>query len=153
MLPTTWLMLVVLCWWAWTFNVGIMAGVICSKVVDQLHIWDEIAVKNTTPTRWQLLRQRRAQPRDHLLPGPHGHSASQTAAAWCDGPRHPQEIRDARGGTELTVGVKDRLNATNWLIRNAEGERRLLSTRGARNTIKGLKQRDVQGRCRGLHRR
>ena len=29
------------------FNVGIMAGVICSKVQDQLHIWDEIAVKNS----------------------------------------------------------------------------------------------------------
>ena len=25
------------------FNVGIMAGVSASKVVDQLHIWDEIA--------------------------------------------------------------------------------------------------------------
>ena len=25
------------------FNVGIMAGVICKRVQDQLHIWDEIA--------------------------------------------------------------------------------------------------------------
>ena len=29
------------------FNVGIMAGVICSKVGDTLHQWDEIAVKNS----------------------------------------------------------------------------------------------------------
>ena len=41
------------------FNVGIMAGVICSKVADQLHIWDEIAVKNSnTDEVAQMLRQR-----------------------------------------------------------------------------------------------
>ena len=41
------------------FNVGIMAGVICSKVQDQLHIWDEIAVKNSnTDEVAQMLRQR-----------------------------------------------------------------------------------------------
>ena len=41
------------------FNVGIMAGVICSKVQDQLHIWDEIAVKNSnTDEVGQMLRER-----------------------------------------------------------------------------------------------
>ena len=40
------------------FNVGIMAR-ICGKVVDQLHIWDEIAVKNSnTDEVAQMLRQR-----------------------------------------------------------------------------------------------
>ena len=41
------------------FNVSIMAGVICSKVGDTLHIWDEIAVKNSnTDEVCQMLRQR-----------------------------------------------------------------------------------------------
>ena len=41
------------------FNVGVMAGVICSKVGDTLHQWDEIAVKNSnTDEVAQMLRQR-----------------------------------------------------------------------------------------------
>ena len=41
------------------FNVGVMAGVICSKVGDTLHQWDEIAVKNSnTDEVAQMLAQR-----------------------------------------------------------------------------------------------
>ena len=35
--------------------------------------------------------------------------------------------------------VKDRLQATNWLICNAEGQRRLLIHPRCKNTIKGLR--------------
>ena len=45
--------------WGCDFNVGVMAGVLCSKVGDTLHIWDEVSVKNTnTDEVCQMLRQK-----------------------------------------------------------------------------------------------
>ena len=35
--------------------------------------------------------------------------------------------------------MKDRLNATNWLIKNAEGERRMYVHPRCKNTIKGFR--------------
>ena len=53
------------------FNVGVMAGVICSKVGDTLHQWDEIAVKNSnTDEVAQMLRQRFPDRRIICYPDP-----------------------------------------------------------------------------------
>jgi hypothetical protein len=121
------------------FNVGIMAGVICSKVGDTLHQWDEIAVKNSnTDEVAMMLRQRFPDRRIICYPDPTGRSRKTSAAGATD----HGILR--KYGLEVVApkspwAVKDRLNATNWLICNAEGQRRLFVHPRCKNTIKGYR--------------
>jgi hypothetical protein len=121
------------------FNVGIMAGVICSKVGDTLHQWDEIAVKNSnTDEVAQMLRQRFPDRRIICYPDPTGRARKTSAAGATD----HGILR--KYGLEVVApkspwSVKDRLNATNWLICNAEGQRRLFVHPRCKNTIKGYR--------------
>ena len=121
------------------FNVSVMAGVICSKVGDTLHIWDEIAVKQSnTDEVCAMLANRFKGRRVIAYPDPTG-SARKTSAAGetdhgiirrhgftCVSPKHPW-------------AVKDRLNATNYLIRNADNQIRLFIHPKCKNTIKALR--------------
>ena len=121
------------------FNVGVMAGCIASKVGDTLHIWDDISVKNSnTDEVMQMLKARFPNREVYVYPDPTG-SARKTSAAgetdhgiirkWgfkCISPKHPW-------------AVKDRLNATNWLIKNAEGQRRLFVHPRCKDLIKSFK--------------
>ena len=67
------------------FNVGVMAGVICSKVGDTLHQWDEIAVKNSnTDEVAQMLRQRFPDRRIICYPDPTGRARKTSAAGATD---------------------------------------------------------------------
>ena len=121
------------------FNVSIMAGVICSKVGDTLHIWDEIAVKNSnTDEVAQMLRQRFPNRRIICYPDPTGKARKTSAAGLTD----HGILR--KYGLEVVApnapwAVKDRLNSTNWLIKNAEDERRMFLHPRCKNTIKGLR--------------
>jgi phage terminase large subunit len=121
------------------FNVGVMAGCIASKVGDQLHIWDDISVKNSnTDEVMQMLRERFPSREVYVYPDPTG-AARKTSAAgqtdhgiirkWgfkCISPKHPW-------------AVKDRLNSTNWLIKNAEGTRRMFVHPRCKDLIKSFK--------------
>ena len=125
--------------WGTDFNVSVMAGVLASKVGDTLHIWDEVAVKQSnTDEVCAMLKQRFPDRRIVAYPDPTG-SARKTSAAGetdhgiirkygfsCISPKHPW-------------AVKDRLNATNYLIRTAAGDIRLFIHPRCKNTIKGLK--------------
>ena len=121
------------------FNVGIMAGVICSKVGDTLHQWDEIAVKNSnTDEVAMMLRQRFPDRRIIAYPDPTGRARKTSAAGATD----HGILR--KYGIEVVApkspwSVKDRLHATNWLICNAEGQRRLFVHPRCKNTIKGYR--------------
>ena len=121
------------------FNVGIMAGVICSRVGDTLHIWDEIAVKNSNTSEVaQMLRQRFPDRKLIAYPDPTGRARKTSAAGETD---HGL-LR--KYGIEVIApkqpwAVKDRLNATNWLICNAEKERRLFVHPKCKNVIKGFR--------------
>ena len=121
------------------FNVGVMAGVICSRVGDTLHIWDEIAVKNSNTSEVaQMLRQRFPDRKLIAYPDPTGRARKTSAAGETD---HGL-LR--KYGIEVVAprqpwAVKDRLNATNWLICNAENERRLFIHSRCKNTIKGFR--------------
>ena len=121
------------------FNVGIMAGVICSKVQDQLHIWDEIAVKNSnTDEVAQMLRERFGNREIICYPDPTGKARKTAAAGVTDhGILRKYGIKVVAPNSPWAV--KDRLNATNWLIKNAEGERRMFVHPKCKNTIKGLR--------------
>lgn len=124
--------------WGTDFNVSVMAGVLASKVGDTLHIWDELAVKQSnTDEVCKLLKTRFAGRRIVAYPDPTGSARKTSAAGETDhgiirkygmtvvSPKHPW-------------AVKDRLNATNWLIRNAEGEIRLFIHPRCKHTIKAL---------------
>ena len=121
------------------FNVSIMAGVICSKVGDTLHQWDEIAVKNSnTDEVAQMLRQRFPDRRIICYPDPTGKARKTSAAGATD----HGILR--KYGLEVVApkapwAVKDRLNSTNWLICNAEGQRRMFIHPRCKNTIKGYR--------------
>ena len=124
--------------WGTDFNVSVMAGVLASRVGDQLHIWDEVALKQSnTDEACKYLQQKFPGRNIIAYPDPTG-SARKTSAAGetdhgiirkygfkCISPKHPW-------------AVKDRLNATNWLIKNAEGEIRLWIHPRCKHTIKGL---------------
>ena len=125
--------------WGTDFNVSVMAGVLASRVGDTLHIWDEVAVKQSnTDEVCKMLRQRFPDRKIVAFPDPTGIARKTSAAGETDhgiirkygmsvvSPRHPW-------------AVKDRLNATNWLIRNADGEMRLFVHPRCKNLIKGLK--------------
>jgi len=121
------------------FNVSIMAGVICSKVGDTLHQWDEIAVKNSnTDEVAQMLRQRFPDRRIICYPDPTGKARKTSAAGATD----HGILR--KYGLEVVApkapwAVKDRINSTNWLICNAEGQRRMFIHPRCKNTIKGYR--------------
>ena len=121
------------------FNVGVMAGCLASKVGDTLHIWDDISLKNSnTDEVMQMLKQRFPDREIIVYPDPTG-SARKTSASgqtdhgiirkWgfkCIAPKSPWV-------------VKDRLNATNYLIKNAEGQRRLFIHPRCKDTIKSFR--------------
>ena len=121
------------------FNVGIMAGVICSRVGDTLHIWDEIAVKNSNTDEVALMLRTRFPDRKLIAyPDPTGKARKTSAAGETDHGilrKHGIEVI----APKQPWAVKDRLNATNWLICNAEKQRRLFVHPRAKNTIKGFK--------------
>ena len=121
------------------FNVSVMAGVICSKVSDTLHIWDEIAVKNSnTDEVARMLRERFPSRRIIAYPDPSGRARKTSAAGATD-----HGILKKYGievvAPKAPWAVKDRLNATNWLICNAEKQRRMFIHPRAKNTIKGFR--------------
>ena len=121
------------------FNVGIMAGVICSKVGDTLHIWDEIAVKNSNTDEVCLMLRERFPDRQLIaFPDPTGKARKTSAAGATDhGIIRKYGIKVV--APNAPWAVKDRLNATNWLIKNAVGEIRMFVHPKAKNTIKGFK--------------
>ena len=121
------------------FNVGIMAGVICSKVGDTLHIWDEIAVKNSNTDEVCLMLRERFPDRELVaFPDPTGKARKTSAAGATDhGIIRKYGIKVV--APNAPWAVKDRLNATNWLIKNAVGEIRMFVHPKAKNTIKGFK--------------
>ena len=113
------------------FNVGIMAGVICSKVGDTLHQWDEIAVKNSnTDEVAQMLRQRFPTAESLLTPTRQA-KPSQDLKGRHDRPRHLAQARQGRRSQEPLVRQRQAQHS-NWLICNAEANVASLSIRAAR---------------------
>ena len=121
------------------FNVGVMAGVLGSRVGDTLHIWDEVALKQSNTDEMCMYLQKKFPHREIVAyPDPTG-SARKTSAAGetdhgiirkygfkCISPKHPW-------------AVKDKINSTNWLVRTAHGEIKLLIHPRCKHTIKALR--------------
>jgi hypothetical protein len=126
-------------YWGTDFNVGIMAGVLASRVGDTVHIWDELAVKQSnTDEVCQLLKQRFPNRKIIAYPDPTG-SARKTSSAG----RTDHDIIRRYGfqcvSPKAPWAVKDKINATNWMIRTADGHIKLFIHPRCKHTIKALK--------------
>ena len=87
-----------------------MAGVICSKVGDTLHQWDEIAVKNSnTDEVAMMLRERFPNRRIVCFPDPTGRARKTSAGLTDHGilKKYGLEVVAPRA-----LGREGRLNAT-----------------------------------------
>ena len=121
------------------FNVSIMSGVICSLVGDTLHIWDEISVKNSNTDEVGMMLRQRFPDRDIVTyPDPTGRARKTSAAGQTDhGILRKYGLKVV--APKAPWSVKDRLQATNWLVKNAAGEIRMFVHPRCKDTIKGLK--------------
>ena len=121
------------------FNVSIMAGSIASKVGDTLHVWDEIAIKNSnTDEVCAWLKEKFPRREIVVYPDPTGSARKTSAAGKTDhGIIRQHGFRVV--SPKSPWAIKDRLNATNWLIKNMEGERRLMVHPRCKNVIKSLR--------------
>tara|TARA_R100001126_G_C4880648_1_gene178910 strand:- start:220 stop:1539 length:1320 start_codon:yes stop_codon:yes gene_type:complete len=126
-------------YWGTDFNVSVMAGVLGSRVGDTLHIWDELAVKQSnTDEVCSMLRQRFPDRKIIAYPDPTG-SARKTSSAG----RTDHDIIRRFGFSCISPkapwAVKDKINATNWMIKTAKGSIRLFVHPRCKHTIKALK--------------
>jgi len=121
------------------FNVSIMAGSIASKIGDTLHVWDEIAIKNSNTDEVCAWLKGKFPRREIIVyPDPTGAARKTSAAGKTDhGIIRQHGFRVV--APKSPWAVKDRLNATNWLIKNMEGERRLMVHPRCKNVIKSLR--------------
>jgi len=121
------------------FNVGVMAGVLGSRVGDTLHIWDEVALKQSNTDEMCMHLKNKFPGRQIVAyPDPTGSARKTSAAGETDhgiirkygykviSPKHPW-------------AVKDKINSTNWLIRTAHGDCKMLVHPRCKNTIKALR--------------
>jgi phage terminase large subunit len=126
-------------YWGTDFNVSIMAGVLGSRVGDTLHIWDEVSVnQSNTDEVCAMLKQRFPDRKIVAYPDPTG-SARKTSSA---GRTDHDIIRRAGFGCvspKAPWAVKDKINATNWMIRTADGHLKLFVHPRCKHTIKALK--------------
>ena len=125
--------------WGTDFNVSVLAGVLGSRVGDTLHIWDEVSVTQTnTDEVCAMLRARFPNRKVIAYPDPTG-SARKTSSAG----RTDHEIIRQHGfgcvSPRSPWAVKDKINATNCMIRTANGQIRLFVHPRCKNTIKALK--------------
>jgi hypothetical protein len=126
-------------YWGTDFNVSIMAGVLGSRVGDTLHIWDEVSVnQSNTDEVCAMLKQRFPDRKVVAYPDPTG-SARKTSSA---GRTDHDIIRRAGFGCvspKAPWAVKDKINATNWMIRTSDGHMKLFVHPRCKHTIKALK--------------
>ena len=126
-------------YWGTDFNVSIMAGVLGSRVGDTLHIWDELAVKQSnTDEVCSMLQQRFPGRKIIAYPDPTGSARKTSSAGRTD---HDIIRRFGFGciSPKAPWAVKDKINATNMMIRSAKGSIRLFVHPRCKHTIKALK--------------
>ena len=126
-------------YWGTDFNVSIMAGVLGSRVGDTLHIWDELAVQQSnTDEVCAMLKQRFPDRKIIAYPDPTGSARKTSSAGKTD---HDIIRRFGFGcvSPRAPWAVKDKINATNWMIKTAEGQMRLFVHPRCKHTIKALK--------------
>ena len=123
-------------YWGSDFNVSVMAGVLGSRVGDSLHIWDELAVmQSNTDEVCALLKERFPDRQILAYPDPTGSARRPSSAGGTD-----HDIIRRAGfsciGPKSAWAVKDKINATNWMIRTVNGDMRLFVHPRCKHTIR-----------------
>jgi len=126
-------------YWGTDFNVSVMAGVLGSRVGDTLHIWDELAVnQSNTDEVCTLLKERFPGRKIIAYPDPTGSARKTSSAGKTD-----HDIIRRYGFSCMSPkapwSVKDKINATNWMVRTADGHLKLFVHPRCKHTIKALK--------------
>lgn len=121
------------------FNVSVMAGVLATLMGDTLVVWDEVALRNSnTAEVCEMLHQRFPGRRILAYPDPTGQARKTSSAGMTD-----HGILRQYGFTVVSPkapwSVKDKLQSTNFLIRNAQGQIRFRVHPRCKNLIKGLR--------------
>jgi hypothetical protein len=134
--------------WSWDFNINPMCSVICQRAGDAIMVLDEIVLRtSSTPEVWEEFVQRYGKHRGGIcVYGDASGSHAQTATGTSDFKLIRQFLarsRELRG--ELITSpanppVRDRVNAVNAHLRNAQGERRLFVNRKCRELIQDFEQ-------------
>jgi len=126
-------------YWGTDFNVSVMAGVLGSRVGDTLHVWDELAVnQSNTDEVCTLLKERFPDRKIIAYPDPTGSARKTSSAGKTD-----HDIIRRYGFSCMSPkapwSVKDKINATNWMVRAADGHLKLFVHPRCKHTIKALK--------------
>ena len=123
------------------FNVATLPAIVCRIVGDELWVIDEVTLHNsTTEALGKALRAK--YPGRHLkaFPDPTG-GARKTAAADATTTDHTllEKAGIAIHTRRSPYQVRDKLQTLNWLIRSADGRRRLKVNPRCRDTIRDLR--------------
>jgi hypothetical protein len=120
----------------WDFNVGWMAVVLMQRVNDELHVFDELHLRNTT-TKQMCAALRAKFPNNRLIAHPDPSGSARDTTADIPGTTdfsimkgNPFNIIIELPGKEEDSGkihrdIKGRVDVVNWAIKSAEGKTRL----------------------------
>jgi len=121
------------------FNVGVMSAVVGLKVADQLHIIDELAMKNSNTT--ELAREIKARYPDHTIyayPDPSGRSRKTSAIGGVTDFTILQNAGFYTIAPAKHPAISDRINTVQTLLCNADGYRRLHIHKDCSNLIRSF---------------
>lgn len=121
------------------FNVDPMTCVIGSRVVDQLHLWNELHIPNFNTEGMARELVRLYRDRDILVcPDPSGNSRRTSAPVGQTDFAILRKAGFRLAAPSAAPPVVDRINEVNALLQNADGVRRLFIHPSCRHTIRAL---------------
>lgn len=121
------------------FNVDPISAVVGVKVADQLHIVDEILIRNSNTTELaEEIRRRYPKHRIRAYPDPAGRARKTSAAGGVTDFTILQKAGFAVIAPNAHPAVADRINEVQAMLKNASGERRLFIHPRCKETIRGL---------------
>jgi hypothetical protein len=121
------------------FNINPCTAAIGIKVVDQLHIIDEISIENSNTTELaQEIKRRYPNHRIRAYPDPAGRARKTSAAGGVTDFTILEQFGFVTIAPKAHDPVADRINNVQAMLMNAKGERRLFIHPRCKELIKGL---------------
>jgi hypothetical protein len=121
------------------FNVSPVTAAVGVKVVDQLHIIDEISIENSNTTELaQEIKRRYPNHKIRAYPDPAGRARKTSAAGGVTDFVILEQFGFITFAPKAHDPVADRINTVQAMLRNAKGESRLFIHPRCKELIKGL---------------
>jgi hypothetical protein len=121
------------------FNVSPVTAAIGVKVVDQLHIIDEVSIENSNTTELaQEIKRRYPNHKIRAYPDPAGRARKTSAAGGVTDFTILEQFGFVTIAPKAHDPVADRINNVQAMLCNAQGERRLFIHTRCKELIKGL---------------